>query len=331
MQAESMYLDELQAKLFGLLDKESLKEVMMEAGAVLRNYEIKQKETEVAVYDGIPQCMKVYLVGKKIEGRSKGTLELYRIVIEDVLETIRKPVDAIGSNDLRLYLYELKNRRKIQDVTLESRRRIIHGFFTWCYNEGYIPRNPMLSISPIRFEKKPRVPFTDTQMEILRGACTTDRERAIIETLYATGCRITELVELKLPDIDFRTREVKLLGKGRKHRISYLNARAEVAIEAYLKGRKGDSEYLFLSSKKQYGQLKKPGAEKIVKMVGLRAGIQDVIPHRIRHTTATDALDHGMPVDEVQRILGHEKLETTMIYAKVRQSNVASDYRKCIV
>lgn len=331
MSAESVFMNDLQVKLIGLLDEEKLKAVMLEIGAAIRDYDITERKTEVAVQEGLPQCMKVFLVGKKIEGRSKATLDLYRIALEDLFRTVTKPVDEISTNDMRIYLYELKERRGIQDVTMESRRRIIHSFFTWCHNEGYIPRNPMRSISPIKYEVKPRLPFSDTQMEIIRGACRTDRERAIIETLYATGCRITELVGLKVADIDFRSREVKLFGKGKKHRLSYLNARAEVAIEAYLKGRKGESEYLFLHTRKPYAPLKKAGAERIVKLIGQRAAIKNVIPHRIRHTTATDALDHGMPVDEVQKLLGHEDLETTMIYAKVRQSNVANDHKKYIV
>ena len=331
MSAETVFLNDLKVRLFDKYEEQIVEDVIREAGDLLQQYEINEKSTELAVSNGVPHCLKVFMVTKKIEGRSDATLTLYNIALQDFFEHITKPVDKITSNDIRLYLYELKERRKLKDITLDSRRCILSSFFTWCHNDGYILKKPMLPIAPIKFEQVPREPFSDVQMENIRKACRSDRDKAIIETLYATGCRVSELVGLKLSDIDFQNREVKLFGKGKKHRVSYLNARAEVAIENYLKSRKGDSEYLFLSTRKPYDHIKKEAVERIVRNIGSRAEINKVFPHRIRHTTATDALDHGMPVTEVQAMLGHEKLDTTMIYAKVRQSNVQYDHRKCVI
>ena len=328
---DSIFLNDLQARLYGKISDDDLKTVMMAASDVLSKYDITQKQTALAVYDGLPECFKVYLVSKKIAGRSKDTLYLYKIYLTDFLEVVRKPVEEITANDIRLYLYEVKDRRNITDVSLDSRRRVINAFFLWLHNEGYIAKNPCLQIQTIKCEQKPREPFTDTQMEEIRESCVTDRDKAVVEMLYSTGCRVSELSNLKISDIDFKTREVKLFGKGKKHRTSYLNARAEVALLKYLENRKGDSEYVFIASKKPYNRLGKITIEKNVRDIGVRAGIDKVIPHRFRHTTATDALNRGMSVAELQSILGHEKLDTTMIYAKLSGSSVSYSHHKCII
>lgn len=191
-------------------------------------------------------------------------------------------------------------------------------------------KNPCAGIKSIQYEVQPREPLSDIQMETVRSCCISLREKAIIETLYSTGCRVSELARLKKEDIDFNTREVHLFGKGKKHRTSYLNARAEVALRDYLEKREGDSEYVFISMKKPYSNIKKASVERIVKNIGERSKIK-LYPHRIRHTTATDALDHGMPITELQAMLGHESTDTTMIYAKIQKSNVQHDHHRCII
>ena len=169
-------------------------------------------------------------------------------------------------------------------------------------------------------------------MELVRYACQSQRERAIIEILYSTGCRVTELSNLNRSDVDFSNGEVHLFGKGKKHRISYMNAKAEVVLKKYLETRTDLNDSLFVSQKSPYGRLKKNAIELIVRKVGERAGIERrLFPHLIRHTTATDAIDRGMDVTELQKILGHADLETTMIYAKISQENVKRSHKKYIV
>lgn len=192
--------------------------------------------------------------------------------------------------------------------------------------------NPCRQISPIRYEEKPREPLNGIEMELVRYACENQRERAIIETFYSTGCRVTELSNLNICDIDFNTGEVHLFGKGKKHRTSYVNAKSEVALKKYLETRNDSNVALFVSQRKPHQRLKKNAIESIVRQIGERSGInRRLFPHLIRHTTATDAIDRGMDATELQKLLGHADLETTMIYAKISQENVKRSHKKYIV
>lgn len=216
--------------------------------------------------------------------------------------------------------------------TMDGRRLVINTFLEWCRTERYIDWNPCSQIRPIKYESKPREPLTGIELELVRDACRTYREKAIIEVFYSTGCRVSEMVNLSKSDVDFVKGEVKLFGKGAKHRISYINARAEVSLKKYLFSRRDENPALFVSDRNPHDRLKKTAIEKVVREIGERSGIgRRVFPHLIRHTTATDALERGMNVAEVQKILGHEKLDTTMIYAKVCQENVKHDHRRYIV
>jgi site-specific recombinase XerD len=315
----------------GDMSEEELSRIKQELSIFMSGWDVKKRSTELAVYEECPVAFKAYLVTKKIEGRSPKTLDLYKLVLEDMIRTIRKELATITTNDLRLYLYNLKDQRNISDRTLDHRRLILSGFFTWCYDEKYIPSNPTVSLSPIKYEVTPRKSMTDTQMERMRDACKTAREKAILEVLYSTGCRCSELTNLKRSDIDLATREVKLYGKGRKHRKSYINARAEIALKNYLAERTDVEEWLFVSERKPHHQLTKSGIEKIIHILGDRAGIKDAYPHRIRHTFATDALNRGMPVTDLQVLMGHESIDTTTIYAKASQLSISTNHHKYVI
>ena len=315
----------------GDMSEEELSRIKQELSIFMSGWDVKKRSTELAVYEECPVAFKAYLVTKKIEGRSPKTLDLYKLVLEDMIRTIRKELATITTNDLRFYLYNLKDQRNISDRTLDHRRLILSGFFTWCYDEKYIPSNPTASLSPIKYEVTPRKSMTDTQMERMRDACKTAREKAILEVLYSTGCRCSELTNLKRSDIDLTTREVKLYGKGRKHRKSYINARAEIALKNYLAERTDAEEWLFVSERKPHHQLTKSGIEKIIHILGDRAGIKDAYPHRIRHTFATDALNRGMPVTDLQILMGHESIDTTTIYAKASQLSISTNHHKYVI
>ena len=329
--SDSIFLNDIITELYGSIPDDALEKVRLAISKALTNYDVTEKQTAVMVYKSLPEAVKIYLVTKGIEGRSEGTLYLYRLYLEDFFHAFNMPIEKITANEIRVYLYGTKKNRSISDISLDSRRRVIRSFFTWCHNEGYISRNPCLQIPPIKVEKKPRNPYTDIQMENMRDSCRTDREKAIIETLYSTGCRVSELVGIKVSDIDFTTREVKLYGKGKKHRVSFINARAEIALKRYLQNKTVDTEYVFTSRKKPYNKIGKATIEKEVRKIGERAGVDRAIPHRFRHTTATNAIDHGMDVSELKTMLGHEKLDTTMIYTKINNENVASSHRKYIL
>ena len=325
------FVQEFISRLDGKLSCDCLRTVLNELSVFVKDYEISPAETSLAVINEIPNEFKAYIVTKKIEGRSDGTLRLYTLRLTNMYRTIGKRTEDITQNDIRIYLYGLQKESGMSDRTLDGLRHILNGYFGWCLNEGYIHRNPCAAISPIKFEEKPRVPFSDTEMEMIRGACKTKRDKAIIETLYSTGCRCSELHRLERADVNLETREVRLFGKGKKHRVSYLNARAVVALKVYLASRADDNEKLFVTEKAPKRELTTAAVEKIVRNIGKRAGIDNCFPHRFRHTMASDGLEHGMPVTDLQKLLGHTKLETTMIYAKTSQTLVSSSHKRFIV
>lgn len=327
------FAKDFMVRLDGKVSNEDMATILQELQMFTSNYDIQKKETNIVLYDDqLPDCYKVYMVAKKLEGLSEGTLKTYDLYLKDFLMSVNKSISSITTDDIRIYLYNFQKNRHVGNRSLDGRRLVINTFFQWCTDEGYITQNPCRQIRPIKYESKLREPLTGIEMELIRDACRTYREKAIIELFYSTGCRVSELVTLNKDDIDFRKGEVHLFGKGNKHRLSYINAKAEVALKKYLFTRKDDNEALFVSERKPYNRIKKTGVEKIVREIGERSEIgRRVYPHLIRHTTATDALERGMNVAEVQKILGHEKLDTTMIYAKVCQENVKYDHKRFIV
>lgn len=317
------------------LSPETLSVAVRVLDTVATRYEVKRRELSLMVYnDELPEIAKTYLVCKKLEGLTDVTLETYMRVLKIFFSEFRKPVEMLGPNDIRIFLYKYQQERKCSNRSLDKYRGYISSFFTWATDEGYLQRNPMRTISPIKHEKKPRQNLSQLELEYLRTGCQTPRERAIIEFLYSTGCRVSELARVKISDIDWDTRTVHLLGKGRKHRDSYINAKAEVAILSYLEIRKDDCEYLIVSERKPYRCLTREAVEKIVRIVAKRSSDKvktHVTPHVLRHTTATMALQSGMPIEDISKLLGHERIDTTMIYAHTSQSTVQEGHRKHIV
>lgn len=221
----------------------------------------------------------------------------------------------------------------ISNRTLDCRRTIVCSYFNWMAAEGYLDKNPAINISPIKYERKHKKAMSQLDLEKVRAACNTSREKAIVEMLYSTGCRVTELERLNIEDVNFETKEVVLFGKGNKHRISYLNARAEVALKEYLSERTDENTALFVYERKPYGRLKKSGIEAIVKKIMERTyGVTThVTPHVFRHTTATTALDRGMNIVDVGRLLGHRRIETTMEYITTSSKSVKHYHQNCVV
>ena len=192
----------------------------------------------------------------------------------------------------------------------------------------------MITIKPIKFEKKPRQPLTQIELEYIRQACQTPKERAMVEFMYSTGCRVSEMAVVKKSDINWNTKEVRLFGKGKKHRTSFLNAKAEVALLNYFKTREDDNDYVFVSDRRPHNQMHKAGLEKIVRNLAKRASehvSKPVSPHVFRHTTATTAMNSGMPVEDISILLGHASIATTMIYAKTSMENIRSGHKKYVV
>lgn len=327
------FVNEFLTKIEGKVSDDELKVIHQCLTIFVADYDIAPRTTEIVPYTGyLPECYKIFFVTKKIEGMSIKSLELYNMILKDFFLKVNKKLEEITTNDIRVYLYRLQQERKVGNATLDSRRTVIHSFYEWAANEGYVGSNPCRNIKPIKYERPKRKPLTGLELEKVRNACTNLKDKAIIEMLYSTGCRVTELERLDRTDINFQTKEVYLFGKGDKHQTSYLNAKAEIAIKNYLESRKDEKPALFVSDRQPHDRLKKEAIERRVRLLGEASGIgRRLYPHLIRHTTAMDGLDRGMPVEEIQQILGHANIATTMIYAEVSQQNVKNSHRKCIV
>ena len=330
------FANEFISKLDGKISDEALRTVLQELQVFASNYDINQRETHVVPYQSnVPDCYRVYMVAKKIEGMSPESMKTYNFYLTDFFEHINRPFEQVTTNDIRIYLYETQKRTGISNRTLDGKRLVINTFMDWCWKEGYIPNNPCASIKPIKFEEKPREPLSNMELEIVRDACENYRDKAMIELFYSTGCRLSEMVNLKISDIDFTSKEVHLFGKGSKHRTSYLNAKAEYMLKKYFeleRPKDSISDSVFVIFRKPYNGMHKESIYARIKAIQKRSGIErSLFPHLLRHTMATDALNRGMNVAEVKEILGHEKLDTTMIYAKISHDSVKFNHKRYIV
>lgn len=330
------FANEFVSKLDGKISDEALRTVLQELQVFASNYDINQRETHVVPYQSnVPDCYRVYMVAKKIEGMSPESMKTYNFYLTDFFEHINRPFEQVTTNDIRIYLYETQKRTGVSNRTLDGKRLVINTFMDWCWKEGYIPNNPCASIKPIKFEEKPREPLSNMELEIVRDACENYRDKAMIELFYSTGCRLSEMVNLKISDIDFTSKEVHLFGKGSKHRTSYLNAKAEYMLKKYFeleRPKESISDSVFVIFRKPYNEMHKESIYARIKAIQKRSGIErSLFPHLLRHTMATDALNRGMNVAEVKEILGHEKLDTTMIYAKISHDSVKFNHKRYIV
>lgn len=316
------------------VDTDTLREIDQRLDIMLSDYEIESRKTDVVVYEfQIPSTVEIYIVSKKIAGLSDKTLYLYKIVLEDFFRTVQKEPERISANDIRIYLYKYQKEHGISNRTLDCRRTIICSYFSWMASEEYLDKNPAINIAPIKYERIHKKPMSQLELERIRIACKTKREKAIIEVLYSTGCRVTELERLNISDVNFETKEIMLFGKGNKHRISYLNAKAEVALKDYLSDRTDDNPALFVYNRKPYSRFKKSGIELMIRKIMERTSdvSTHVTPHTFRHTTASTALERGMNIVDVSKLLGHEKIESTLTYISVNLNSIKNKHKNCVV
>ena len=317
------------------LNVDNATQILQALDKVFPKYDIKLKETGLSVLvDELPELVKMYLVCKKIQGLSDTTITNYKIFLQLFFRYVNKQPQTVTTNDIRIFLYKYQKDKEISFRTLDKYREYIARFFTWAHENGYIEMNPARNVAPIKYEEKPRESLTQLELEYLRTSCQSIKEKAIIEFLYSTGCRVSELANVKKADINWSEKTVHLFGKGKKHRTSFINAKAEVTLLKYLNDRNDDCEYLFVSSRKPYHQMHKEGIEKIVRNISKRASNltgKHITPHVLRHTTATTALRSGMPITDISKLLGHENIETTMIYAKSSIEDVRAGHKKYIM
>lgn len=274
------------------------------------------------------EYLKLFLDAKRIEGCSERTIKYYDSTIRHLLFEIETPVRKITTEEIRQYLVHYRENRSCGKVTIDNIRRNASSFFSWLEEEDYILKSPMRRIHKIKTRKTVKDVISDETMELMRDHCEEIRDLAIIDLLYSTGMRVGELVNINISDIDMEQRECVVFGKGDKERRVYFDAKSKVHLQKYLNSRNDDNPALFVTLDAPHNRLKISGVEIRLRALGKRIGIQRIHPHKFRRTMATRAIDKGMPIEQVQKILGHSQIDTTMQYAIVNQANVKTSHQK---
>lgn len=312
------------------LPPEILTQVAEALDITAERYTVTKAETAICVAgrQEFIEIASAYVITRKTEGLASGSIAQIARVLKNFIGNTTREIRGVQPNDIRAFLYNYQKARGISNRSLDFIRTVLCTFFKWCAAEGYIPTNPAANIKPIRYTKKPRKALSQLELERVRRACHTDRDLCIVETLYSTGCRVSELCSIRLADIDWQKHEILVLGKGSKYRTVYINAKAEVAIKAYLDVRKHASEWLVCNDRGG-GQMTPANIQRIFSKIEAETGIT-VTPHIMRHTMATQALT-GTTVEIVQQMLGHADIATTMIYAEVDQNSIHTAHLKSVI
>ena len=309
------------SEYLSIAQMKKLQEVMLDAfsGKIEKRKQISNQE-----------YLKMFLAAKTIEGCSKRTIQYYRVTIEKMLTVMNQPIRKISTDDMRSYLSQYQEWNGCSKVTVDNVRRNISSFFSWLEEENYILKSPMRRIHKIKTNQQVKEIITDEDIERLRDSCSCKRDLAMIDLLYSTGIRVGELVNLNISDVDFEARECVVFGKGGKERKVYFDAKSKLHLQAYLSSRVDDNEALFVTLDAPHDRLKISGVEIRMRSLGRINNMTRIHPHKFRRTMATRAIDKGMPIEQVQKILGHSQIDTTMQYAMVNQSNVKSSHQKYI-
>lgn len=306
-----------------------LSEVQMQLLHKTLNAIIPAAETE-ATYEKEPDYVQIFLAAKRVEGCSDKTIRYYESTIRNVIVAINKSPERATTDDIRLYLDDYQQKSRASKVTIDNIRRILSSFFAWLEDEDYIVKSPVRRIHKVKTCKTVKETYTDEALEIMRDSVECVRDLAIIDMLASTGMRVGELVKLNKTDIDFQNRECVVLGKGNKQRKVYFDARTKIHLKKYLDSRCDDNEALFVSLQTPYNRLQISGVEIRLRELGRKLNLNKVHPHKFRRTLATMAIDKGMPIEQVQQLLGHQSVDTTLQYAMVNQNNVKASHKKYI-
>ena len=274
--------------------------------------------------------LRIFLAAKRVEGCSEKTIRYYDSTIRNVLTAIGKDVKQVTTDDLRVYLDEYQKRSDASKVTIDNIRRILSSFFAWLEDEDYIPKSPVRRIHKVKTCKTVKETYSDEALELMRDHSECVRDLAIIDMLASTGIRVGELVKLNRSDVDFENRECIVLGKGNKQRRVYFDARTKIHLQNYLRSRSDDNPALFVSLQKPFNRLLISGVEIRLRELGRKLDLSKVHPHKFRRTLATMAIDKGMPIEQVQQLLGHQSVDTTLQYAMVNQNNVKLSHHRYI-
>lgn len=314
------------------LESDQIRVVKEQLEIYALGYDIQPIKTEIVTTEyKLPQEYYLFLATKQQDGKmSAKSLEQYKLCLTKMLYDICLPLSSITVNHLRLHIHRISTNKRtgkpLAQTTLDQRKSIIRSFFQWLYEEEYIEKDPSIRIKPVRPDSRPREAYEDVQIESLRDACTTDRDRAIVDVLTSSGIRVAECAGLKISDVDLDKREIKVFGKGAKHRTAYIDARAVVSIRRYLDGRSDTNEALFVSLRHPHDRVTTNCIRTMLHNLKPEMQTGNVIPHRFRHTMATNAITNGMPIESIQMLLGHSSISTTMRYAHVSMDKVKRDH-----
>lgn len=313
---------EIEQKMQGTLDNVQMEKLHEVLSAVLLDLPKGNSKGD--------SLLVAFLSAKKVEGCSEKTLAYYRSTVNNMLSFIQKDVEHITTDDLRRHLDVYQQKSGASKVTIDNVRRILSSFFAWLEEENHIIKSPVRRIHKVKIGKTVKETYSDEILEIMRDACETDRDLAIIDILSSTGMRVGELVKLNKSDIDYDARECIVFGKGGKERKVYFDARTKIHLSRYISGRTDDNPALFVSLQAPHERLQISGVEIRLRELGRKLGLVKIHPHKFRRTLATMAIDKGMPIEQVQQLLGHQSIDTTLQYAMVNQANVKQSHRRYI-
>lgn len=315
-------------EMIPFLNNAQTEKLQMVLQHTLFNYEIVENENKDNSLE--QNLVELFLSAKRIEGCSEKSLKYYLATIQPMLNGIGKQIKHIQTDDIRSYLTEYQIKKKSSRVTIDNIRRILSSFFSWLEDEDYILKSPVRRIHKVKTASNIKETYSDEALELMRDNCAEPRDLAIIDMLASTGMRVGEMVLLNRNDIDFNERECVVFGKGSKERMVYFDARTKIHLQNYLESRTDNNPALFVTLKSPHERLKIGGVEARLRAFGKQLGINKVHPHKFRRTLATMAIDKGMPIEQLQQLLGHRKIDTTLQYAMVKQSNVKIAHRKYI-
>ena len=324
------FINDVVQGMIPFLDNAQLEELQYVLQQTLHGKSVVQAEAPDLLAQELEnqRLLELFIAAKRVEGCSEKSLKYYTVTITTMMQGIGKEIRHIVTDDLRLYMTEYQAKRNSSKVTIDNIRRILSSFFSWLEDEDYILKSRR--IHKVKTTASIKEIYTDEELEVMRDNCEDIRDLALIDMLASTGMRVGELVRLNREDINFTERECVVLGKGDKERPVYFDARTKLHLMAYLDERTDDNPALFVSLKSPYDRLQIGGVEVRIREMGLKLGIKKSHPHKFRRTLATTAIDKGMPIEQVQRLLGHQRIDTTMMYAQVKQSNVKIAHRKYV-
>ena len=327
-----MFRTAIASRLHDRLPVKLLHDVLQQIDEVASKYEIRRTCTDIILVSDEPEMVKMYLTSLAIANKAKSTLNDYRMHLKRFFSHIKKPFNVVTTNDIRKYLFEYQIESGLAKSSLDHVRTVVNAFYSWCVNQEIMERNPVKLVDKIKVPKKILPPLEQIDLEQMRGACKTPREKALIDVLYSTGMRVSEAAALKLNNINWKDRSMVVMhGKGDKQRVTYFNPEAEVSIKNYLESRNCESEYLFCKSRAPHTGVTRESLER--EMRHIRSRVSDKLsvlptPHTLRRTTATTASDRGMPIEDIQALLGHESIDTTKHYITVTQNRVQTNYNR---